>query len=90
MSHKEQALHLLDVVNGQVSENYVALTGERKDVVIAEAQVHATLELAEQQRVANFVSYLRIAEIDRGGRDTRTAALSREVEVALGLRDPKW
>lgn len=49
-----------------------------------EALVHATLHLAEQQRVSNLIAYLQIAT-NRGGIDRATVELDRQIIEALGV-----
>lgn len=65
--------------SGGVSEGVEALLAAQV------AQVHATLALVEQQRIANQIAYLEIASVHRGGYDDSTQALERRVQGWLGL-----
>jgi hypothetical protein len=54
-----------------VSVNMATETGEYKSDVIAQAQVHATLALVEQQRVANLIALSNVRlEMPGGGTAT--------------------
>lgn len=57
MNHLEEARLLLDAARADVSENWVAQPSEHKSDVLAAAQVHATLALVEQQRIANLIAF---------------------------------
>jgi hypothetical protein len=53
----------------------------RRDVELAHAQVHATLYLAEQQRIANLIAMLA-TDIPRGeGRQAIVEELVREMRL---------
>lgn len=56
-------------------------------VTMACAQVHATLALAEQQRLANIIALA--SQIPDYSASKRFKAKMREVGVALDLRDPE-
>lgn len=53
VDHIDAALSLLVSADQHLSAEMVGQTGEAKADVIATAQVHATLALVEQQRIAN-------------------------------------
>lgn len=53
VDHRAEARLALEHAMRDVSENWTARTGESKADIIAQAQVHATLALVEQQRIAN-------------------------------------
>lgn len=53
-SHYREAERLLASADGDVSENWPVMTGERKADVIATAQVHATLALAAATAAARY------------------------------------
>lgn len=53
IDHAAEARALMIQADGYTSSDMVIQTGEVKADVIAAAQFHATLALAEQQRIAN-------------------------------------
>jgi hypothetical protein len=67
--HVALAREGIEVADMVVSRNLPLQTGEFKADVIAVAQVHATLALVEQQRVANLFAALHtsVAGPDRAG-----------------------
>lgn len=75
-AHKAEAEGGLFGWNGlvNVQENW-------RDLVIAEAQVHATLYLADQQLIANLITYVR--EIDDSGQTVQ--AITPLIREGLGL-----
>jgi len=58
IDHAAEARTLLARAGQDTSSNWPLTTGEYKADMIAAAQVHATLELAEQQRAANMIAML--------------------------------
>lgn len=56
INHAARAVGLLAVADRDVSDNWPLQTGEHKADIIAQAQVHATLALVEQQRIANLIA----------------------------------
>jgi len=56
IEHVERALNGLRVADRDVSENWPLQTGEAKADILAVAQIHATLALVEQQRIANLIA----------------------------------
>jgi hypothetical protein len=77
--HDAEARLALEWAMRDVSKNMAAQTGEYKADVIAQAQVHATLALVEQQRIANLMDYLRIIDETPGPED------DRRIREVLGL-----
>ena len=59
IDHAAEARTVLKLASRDVSENTALQTGEYKADMIATAQVHATLALVEQQRIANLIAYGR-------------------------------
>ncbi len=55
-SHKSRARDALHETGIDVNDTYRDKQGETNADLIAIAQVHATLELAEQQRIANLIA----------------------------------
>lgn len=70
IDHKQEAVHMLDHSN-------------RYGTPI-EAQAHATLCLAEQQRIANLIAYLSIPSGDVQF-NARGIAVLVQIEEGLGL-----
>lgn len=64
-----------------IAETPEQLSSAALSAWFAEAQVHATLALAEQQRVANLIALAGIAGIRQEHRENAV----REARVALGL-----
>ncbi|WRS30579.1 hypothetical protein U6G28_02515 [Actinomycetaceae bacterium MB13-C1-2] len=56
MTHRDEALRILEEADRDVSENWLTKTGEEKADMIAQAQVLALLEIGEQLRVANLAT----------------------------------
>lgn len=85
IDHAAEAQALLIEAGSEVSENMVVTTGEHKADVIAHAQVHATLALVEQQRIANR---LQVAAIDQMTTMAQMAApQGYPVDPGIRLRD---
>jgi len=84
VDHGAEALrHIRWAHEQQESEGDLG-TVVRDDALIAQA--HATLALVEQQRIANQIAYLHIAEGVRGGRAPFDAGIARlDVEIREGL-----
>jgi hypothetical protein len=62
---RERALELLDTADRDVSENFASRTGEHKADVLAAAQVHATLAVAQAlEGVSVNLDYI-CAELNR-------------------------
>lgn len=61
MTHRDEALRILEEADRDVSENWLTKTGEEKADMIAQAQVHALLEIGEQMRVANLIALTKCA-----------------------------
>lgn len=76
-----------------VSENFALQAGEHKADVLALAQVHATLALAEQQRIANVIAIAQFdTAVNNDGKHLFTgieAAVIWRMDAitALGLND---
>ena len=60
-------------------------TNPEKTLILAEAQVLATLALAEQQRIANLIAYVAICE-KRGAADAAYHLLDHSAREGLGLK----
>lgn len=60
MTHRDEALRILEEADRDVSENWLTKTGEEKADMIAQAQVHALLEIGEQLRVANDLRRVQV------------------------------
>ncbi len=58
VEHAAEARAVLQLAGRDVSENMALQTGEHKADMIAVAQVHATLALVEQQRIANLIALM--------------------------------
>lgn len=56
IDHVNDAMACLIAADGHLSAEMPRETGEYKSDVIAAAQVHATLALVEQQRIANLIA----------------------------------
>lgn len=56
IDHEGEARALLAAADAEVSANHPVNTGEDKADLLANAQVHATLALLEQQRIANIIT----------------------------------
>ena len=56
IDHAAEASRLLANADRMVSNDWPLETGEFKTDILAAAQVHATLALVEQQRVANLIA----------------------------------
>lgn len=75
INHVEQARHLLDAAHkGTITET------SRLNIV--EAQVHATLALVEQQRIANLLSVYSATRLNEDG--TRVATRPDLADRAFG------
>ncbi len=59
-----EARHYLGHSDSRASEEWPVQTGEHKADVIARAQVHATLALVEQQRIANLIALAQASHAD--------------------------
>jgi|GEM_PF-3287457 hypothetical protein len=75
----DEALRLLGIADQRPSQEWTSETGESKSDVIAAAQVHATLALVEQQRIANLIAYLVLIGETPGPDD------DRQIREGLGL-----
>lgn len=64
IDHVAVATERLDLAQTEVSANWPSRTGEEKADLIAAAQVHATLALVEQQRIANIIAFTTGAGYD--------------------------
>lgn len=56
IDHAAQTRDHLEVAERYASEDWPIQTGEHKVDILAVAQVHATLALVEQQRIANVIA----------------------------------
>lgn len=79
VDHRTAALRLIESVTDKPSANVEYQTGQRKADTLAEAQVHATLALAEQQRIANLISLMQM----QSESDETTEHLAGEAMHAL-------
>ena len=61
IDHADEAIQGIMVASQRVSEEFRTVTGEHKADILAEAQVHATLALVEQQRIANLIALTKFA-----------------------------
>ena len=61
IDHADEATQGIMVASLRVSEDFSTQTGEHKADILAEAQVHATLALVEQQRIANVIALAKFA-----------------------------
>lgn len=78
IDHAAEARAALVNADRFASNNWPLETGEQKADLIAVAQVHATLALIEQQRIANLIALAALPSIDGFESevyDARTAAL---------------
>ncbi len=73
----DHAAEALGCLGGAVLGDAMAMRG------LARAQVHATLALAHEQRTANLIAYLALAQ----GRPT-AERLRDNIEARLGLGEP--
>ena len=64
IDHATEARTLLTQSYAFTSSDMVLHTGETKADVIAQAHVHATLALVEQQRIANLIAMASMADDD--------------------------
>lgn len=93
MDHQGEARKLLREANEYVSETWPYQTGEHKADIIAAAQVRATLELAQQQKIANLIALGLVSlDVDGDGKPmVRTYTRARygefdpEISAALGI-----
>ncbi|WRS29636.1 hypothetical protein U6G28_08920 [Actinomycetaceae bacterium MB13-C1-2] len=90
MTHRDEALRILDEADREVSENWLYNTGEHKADMIAQAQVHALLEIGEQLRVANLIAlYQTTGPDDQAGGEFASEAYDHlagaEVRQTLGV-----
>lgn len=89
--HVSQARLHIDRASSDVSANWEVQTGELKADILALAQVHATLALVEQQRIANLIALARPYELPNGGDasymlyDPETLQLQPDIREGLGL-----
>ena len=63
-----------------------AKTGQEETACLAEAQVHATLAVVEQLRVANLIAYLN-ADVLGGGAGSSGAIADVEAALGIGVDD---
>lgn len=77
MNHAQEAVEYLDLAANEEDPAWA-------QVRLTRAQVHATLELAEQQRIANLVAFLDHSDDGRHERRWRAAneALERRMDTA--------
>lgn len=76
--HATEARALLIQGDAFTSSDMVLQTGEAKADVIALAQVHATLALVEQQRIANLVALSQAEDGNGWASEQAIAAVFRE------------
>lgn len=90
IDHVNDAMACLIAADGYLSADMPHETGEYKSDVIAVAQVHATLALVEQQRIANLIA-LGNAEhgpyryLDAGWTDLTSMDALGSAAVLLGI-----
>jgi hypothetical protein len=81
IEHTAEARLALEYAMRDVSENWPLQTGETKADIIAQAQVHATLALVEQQRIANLIA---VAQME-GGPYKESNTWTRSIHDANGF-----
>lgn len=85
VDHAAIARDQVILASGEVSANWPPATGEYKADLIALAQVHATLALVEQQRIANIVALTELS------RKTTKGEVGYELdELGLGVAGYVW
>lgn len=89
IDHKAEAIGLVSEANRLLNLDE-PLTAEAAHLATV-AQVHATLYLAEQQRVANLIALGNVYDLADGGHvrlatwDPRTGELHPDIAATLGL-----
>jgi hypothetical protein len=80
INHAAEAQQLLDAKahGGTQAEKVLLLQG-----AMQAAQVHATLALVEQQRIANLLAYYSVDDVIGGG--PGSAGALEDIEKGLGL-----
>ena len=99
IDHADEAIQGIMVASLRVSEDFCTQTGEHKADILAEAQVHATLALVEQQRIANVIALANSANpilSEQVATDAATALAGRQyggwfelkpdIAAALGIK----
>ncbi|MCT1363926.1 hypothetical protein [Microbacterium sp. p3-SID131] len=89
IDHASEARAELDIAQRWPSETFAVQTGEHKADVLAAAQVHATLALVEQQRIANILRLVGDEDWETVDADLREfgvdpAAVRADIVAALG------
>lgn len=77
VDHKAEAEDFLE-------SGFRATNSDAETRCVGQAHVHAVLYLADQQRIANLIAYLAIAEA-RGAKDPGYRALEAQIRERLGL-----
>lgn len=85
VDHASIARERIEIASQDVSDNWRSSTGEHKADMIALAQVHATLALVEQQRIANLIALTDLS------RKTTKEDVGYELdELGLGVGGYVW
>jgi hypothetical protein len=89
IDHASEARAELDIAQRWPSETFAVQTGEHKADVLAAAQVHATLALVEQQRIANLMTLIGDGDPDMvnetlAGMGVDPASVKADIAAAMG------
>lgn len=96
IDHVGEANAILQAADVYVSVEHVQQTGEKKSDQLANALVHATLALVEEQRTANRIAYASLLEAqyaeaekhpDGFQWDTHASSLERHTAVLAQIRE---
>lgn len=79
INHAAKARIYIDTADARPFAEWLLRTGESKSDWIAVAQVHATLALVEQQRIANLIAYVN------KWTDGELLDVDAEIRKALGI-----
>lgn len=90
IDHAAEARRLLGVAGLRPSANWEAETGERKADVLADAQTHATLALAEQQRIASVIALASLAAREDIQEELSEAAYGALNALITNLHIANW
>lgn len=86
IDHAAEARRELEFTESQfrdINGNPSGVGFEKALVAATQAQVHATLALVEQQRIANLLTYYAVDDMIGGGPGSRGAM--EDIEKGLGL-----
>lgn len=89
IDHAAEARKHIAIADRNASSDWPQLTGEHKADILAAAQVHATLALVEQQRIANRIALAGYVDCDIPEALNQLAHDALGTLTAEGSRTPK-